>query len=178
MALEVLILAAVVLLLLPTVQAQGPPVDDSKECLAYAYSKSEVHLFLVDDGKALFGNNLTIVHNCDRVSIYFDNEFQASSSSNFTIPIQPGTFDITIQINASNTTFENITVFPDRLDWEYQYQMVLNFEEPYIAISESDFQINYAVGFSIVIVWVLAVYVYWSLINAYVERNFIEEVIQ
>ena len=177
MVLEVLVLAAVVLLL-PTVNAQGPPVDDSKECLAYAYSESDVHAFLVGEGKALFGNNLTIEHNCERVSIYFDDLFQASSSANFSIPIEPGTFHITIETDNSNMTFENITVFPDRLTWEKQYQMVLDFEEPYIAISESNFQINYAVGFSIVIVWVLSVYVYWSLINAYVQRNFIEEVIQ
>lgn len=177
MALEVSLLLAVVLLL-PTVGAQGPPVDEQKGCIAFAYSKSDVHLFLIGEEKAIFGNNLTIEHNCESVSIYFDDLFQARSSSNFTTIIEPGIFDITIETDSFNITYENITVFPDRLTWESEYQMVLDFQEPYIAISESDFQINYAVGFSIVIVWVLSVYVYWSLINAYVERNFIEEVVQ
>ena len=56
--------------------------------------------------------------------------------------------------------------------------MINSPQKQVIELELSETRTNWAVGVGIVIVWVLNVYVYWSLISSYVDRNFIEEVVQ
>ena len=72
--LVVVVLVAVVSLL-PTVSAQGPPVDD-QVVHAYAYT-SENHLFLLGQNTSMFGSTLNIVHNCQDLEIYVDGFFSS-----------------------------------------------------------------------------------------------------
>ena len=177
MGLRVWFLLIVVLLLHPTVKAQDPPVDD--QCLAYAYTESESHYFLLRANSSMFGTTLNVVHNCQEVSIYVDGFFLASSSNDFSTIIEPGLKNITIEADNQTFNYGNVNFYPDRLEWEYQYE--ITFDQPtreMIDLELSYSRANYAVGIGIFMVWVLVTYVYWSLISAYVDRNFIEEVVQ
>jgi hypothetical protein len=165
-------------LLLPVVAAQGPPVDEQEECLAYAYTSSENHLFLLGNNVSMFGSRLIVIHNCDNLEIYLDGFFEMSSGSNMALTIDQGIHNITFQANGFNSTFENVVFYPDRLDWEYQYQIIEQSKPEFIDIEISELRTNWAVGVGIVIVWVLTTYVYWQMISSYVDRNFIEEVVQ
>jgi len=176
MVLRVGFLFALVLLL-PLATAQGPPVDD-EDCLAYAYTQSENHLFLLGENSSMFGQKLMVIHNCDQVDIYLDGFFEASSSENFALQIDGGIHNITISSNAFNATYENVVFYPDRLNWEFEYRAIEEAQPQFIDIEIAALQTNWAVGIGIIIVWVLTTYVYWSLISSYVDRNFIEEVVQ
>ena len=173
----VFVVLVAVVSLLPTVSGQGPPVDD-EGCIAYAYTKSENHLFLLGQNTSMFGSTLNVVHNCEELEIYVDGFFQASSSTDFSIIIEQGIHNITIQSNEFNATFGSVVFYPDRLDWQYEWQVIENAKPEFIDIELAALQTNWAVGISIFIVWVLATYVYWSLISSYVDRNFIQEVVQ
>lgn len=165
------------LLLLPPVSAQDPPVDD--ECLAYAYTNSEQHYFLLRGNSSMFGSTLNIIHDCDQVSIYVDGFFLASSSNDFSTILEPGLHNVTIEADNQTLTYRNVMFYPDRLEWEYEYQITFDQPtKPMIDLELSYSRTNYAVGIGIFMVWVLTTYVYWSLISAYVDRNFIEEVVQ
>jgi len=171
------VILVAVCILLPTVSGQGPPVDENS-CIAYAYTNSENHLFLLGQNTSMFGSTLNIVHNCEELEIYVDGFFQASSSTDFSILIEEGIHNITIQSNEFNQTFGSVMFYPDRLNWEYEWQIIENSKPQFIDIELAALQTNYAVGIGIFIVWVLSTYVYWSLISSYVDRNFIEEVVQ
>lgn len=172
--------------LLPTVSGQDPPVDDDqgqqeedeKSCLFYAYTSSENHRFLLGPNSSMFGERLMIVHNCQEVEIFLDGFFEASSGSNFSITIEPGIHNITILSNSSESKFENVVFYPERLEWEFDYQFIQESKPTFIDLETHKTQANWAVIVGILIVWVLNVYVYWSLISSYVDRNFIEEVVQ
>jgi len=178
MGLRVFLFIALGLFLLPSVNAQGPPSQEDKPCLFYGYSSSMNHYFLVQNNSMLFGNNLTFVHNCEFISITQDGEFIVSSNSSVLLNIEPGTTNLTVETNDRIQYFQ-IEVFPDRLDWELDYEM-LDYEEPseLISLDLSNTRENWAVAFSIVIVWILATSVYWKLIQSYVNKNFIEEVVK
>ena len=94
------------------------------------------------------------------------------------IDIAEGRHNLTISTNEETRNF-TIEIFPDRLEWEGEYTRL--FEIPkteFISIDLSNSRENWASILSIVIVWVLTVYVYWKLIESYVNKNFIEEVIK
>jgi len=178
MGLRVFLFIALGLFLLPSVNAQDPPSQEDKPCLFYGYSSSMNHYFLVQNNSMVFGNNLTFVHNCEFISITQDGEFIVSSNSSVLLNIEPGTTNLTVETNDRIQYFQ-IEVFPDRLDWELDYEM-LDYQEPseLISLDLSNTRENWAVAFSIVIVWLLATSVYWKLIQSYVNKNFIEEVVK
>ena len=158
-----------------TVNAQSPPAE--KECIAYAFTESESHLFLIGKETMLFGSNLTVVHNCAYASIELNGSIMAGSNDSFTIPIEPGLYNITIGLDDNRTLeFDNVRFFPERLNWEFEWLEIQESRPTFIELAKADVQLNWAVSFSIVIVWVLSTYVYWSLINSYTQRTFVEEV--
>ena len=73
-----------------------------------------------------------------------------------------------------------VEVFPDRLEWEGDFLLLNrgNQDTEFISIDLSNSRENWASAFSILIVWVLTTYVYWKLIESYVNKNFIEEVVK
>jgi hypothetical protein len=120
--------------------------------------------------------------NCETIAVDLNETFYAQS--NFTklkISITPGIYNITL--NCDNATFEyyNVYFYPDQLQWIQQYNDLNNFQLPtidMIIIEEAESLANWGSFWSILIVWLLSTYVYWNLINHYVQRNFIEEVIE
>ncbi len=165
------------ILLLPTAYGQEPPVDD-KPCIFYAYTSSEEYNFLIQNNSKAFGNDLNIIHNCDFLQIDIENQFYARSNNSMFLQIPAGILNLTISTNDDIQNY-SIEVFPDRLEWEGEYIRLFDIPETeMISIDLSNNRENWASIFSIVIVWVLTTYVYWKLIESYVNNNFIEEVVQ
>lgn len=179
MVLEFACVMVLALLLLPGTAAQEPPVDDEeKGCIAYAYTESDNHYFLLKDNASMFGNVLRIVHNCDDLRVYSDGFFMASSGQNFTLSLEAGIQNLTFESSNFNESFSNVMFYPDRLNWEYDFIQLQESKPQFIDIELSEIRTNWAVGVGIVVVWVLSTYVYWSLISSYIDRNFVEEVTQ
>tara|TARA_B100000963_G_scaffold41159_1_gene30597 strand:+ start:3291 stop:3890 length:600 start_codon:yes stop_codon:yes gene_type:complete len=167
--------------IIPTAKADPPPLDG--DCQAYAYTESGDHYFLLGNNKTLFGNNLTISHNCDFIEIYYNDEFAASTSNNLLkLPVDMNI--TTVEIKSDNFSYKvnNITILPDRLEWQfefYDWQRGDSYSiEEYITISAATAQKNWASILSIVVVFSLVTQVYWHLINAYIDKNYFEEVVR
>jgi hypothetical protein len=181
---NITILAVVILLsvsIIPTAKAD-PPIQE-KSCLSYGYAESGNHLFLIGENKTIFGNNITFVHNCEFLRILVNGNFTAYSTNNmFNVPIDLGNNKIIIESNESRLIYNNVTVLPDRLTWEFEYydwQSGYDFTiEEYITVSAATAQKNWAAILSIVVVFSLVTQVYWHLINAYIDKNYFEEVVR
>ena len=169
----------VLLLSSPTASAQDPPADSSAEgCLFYAYTISERHYFMLEDNASVFGEEVNLVHNCEEITINLNGEFYLNTQQNATFTIPQGLHNLTVFVENQSIQWNNVAVYHDRLDWEFEWEILNEKPDSFIDAATADVQINWAVSFSIVIVWVLSVYVYWSLINSYTQRNFVEEVVQ
>lgn len=175
------ILAGVLILLSPfsfTAYAE-PPVKN--ECISYAYTESNNHLFLLGTNKSVFGNNMTIQHNCDFIEIFVNGNFTAYTQENIlTIPVNMGLNTIEIYSDNHSNVFENVMIMPDRLSWEFDWQEWQLGEtyspEKFIEVSVATAQANWASILSIVMVFTLVTMVYWHLINSYIDKNYCEEV--
>lgn len=162
-----------VLLLVPQAQAHAAP------CLVYSYSSSGNHLFLMGNNSSMFGDNLTVVSDCDNVSIELNGNFYAYLSRSTTISLTPGLHQFNFTYDNRTVEYQNVMVYPDYLNWEATYQWeVFDVQPDLIERSLLDTRTNWAVFFGIGITWILCVYVYWNLINSFTQRNFIEEVVQ
>ena len=163
------------ILLLPSVSGQDPPLEE-KDCLFYAYSEAGNHYFLIQNNSVVFGEKIEIKHNCEYLQVFSNGEFLAGSSNSFNVQIEIGLNNMSFEYDnrTENYTFE---VIPDRLNWEFEYENLQSQRVEFISIDTANTQEVYASIFSIIIVWVLCVYVYWRLIESYVNKNFIEEVV-
>jgi hypothetical protein len=166
------------ILLLPIVNAQGPPGNEDKPCLFYGYSTSDDYSFLIKNNSKLFGTDLSFFHNCEFLQIDIEGQFYARSNNSMFITIEPGVHNLTIITNENSRDFK-IEIFPDRLEWENDYRLLVQDPETeFISIDISNTREIWASIFSILIVFVLSTYVYWRLIESYVNKNFIEEVVK
>lgn len=178
MALRAFAFITLGLFLLPSVNAQGPPVEEDKPCLFYAYTTSEDYSFLIKNNSKLFGSEMSIIHNCEYLQLDIEGEFYARSNNSMFLQMPQGIHNITISTNEYTQNFK-IEIYPDRLEWENEFLMLYNVEDTeMISIDISNSRENWASIFSIIIVWVLSTYVYWRLIESYVNKNFIEEVVK
>ncbi len=169
------ILSLLVFLLLPSgVAASASP------CIAYAYTESGNHLFLVGENSSNFGNELNVRSNCENLSLYIDGEWVARSSNGNMFYVLNNTLqNITLSTDNGefNETYWNVNFYPDRLDWEGQWFRINDLDIQLIDAAKAEIQENWASFLSVIIAWILSTYVYWNLINAYVQKNFIEEVV-
>ena len=178
MGLRSFLFVALGILLLPSVNGQDPPVDQEKPCIFYAFTSSEEYNFLIQNNSKLFGSEIQIIHNCEYLQVDLEGQFYARSNNSMMIDIGEGFHNMTITTNNQSRDFQ-IEIFPDRLEWEGQYTRLFEIPETeFISIDTSNTRENWASIFSIVIVWVLTTYVYWKLIESYVNKNFIEEVVK
>jgi hypothetical protein len=171
-------LRAIFLLLLVILLPIGTATAAPGFCLAYAYTESGNHSFLIQDNSSNFGDNITIITNCDNLTIELDGEFFARTSKNTTITIEQGLHNISLISNNFSASYSNVLFYPDFLKWESNYRIEMNQDIELINIDLVDSRTNWAVFFGVVVVWILCVYVYWNLINSFIQRNFIEEVTQ
>ena len=63
-------------LFLPTVSADDP----SSSCLAYAYTESETHAFLIQANTSNFGNEINVQTDCEYIELWIDGALVASST--------------------------------------------------------------------------------------------------
>ena len=161
------------------VAADPPPLNEG--CQAIAYTESGDHYFLLGSNKTVFGNNVTITHNCDYLELYYNGNFAAYTENEIVkIPINMTTESISMYSDNFSFEISNITVLPDRLTWQFEYydwqygeRMTL---EEYISLTAAQTKANWASILSIIIVFSLVTFVYWNLINSYIDRNYCEEV--
>lgn len=160
-------------LLLSPIAAASPG-----DCLAYGYTSSGNHQFLIAENTSQFGDNLTIITNCDNLTVEIDGKLLVQTSRNVTVGIDPGLHNVSIWNNDFSSNFSNVMFYPDYLQWELTYQFETNDQKEFVDAALIDAKTNWAVFIGVLIVWVLCVYVYWNLINTFVQKNFIEEVVQ
>jgi len=184
MGLRVVSVVLIGLILLPMSSAQDPPSsstsEDEKDCLFYSYSTSGNHYFLIQNNSSVFGSEIKIIHNCQTVQVKVNGLFYASSNESFFINVDSGIYNITIESEDSSSLYQNVVFYPDALLWESEYAYLINqdYNKEFIDIEISELRQNWAVAFGIIMVWGLSTLVYWKLIQSYVDKNFIEEVVQ
>jgi hypothetical protein len=172
-----------VFLLFPSIShpvSAEPPVEE--DCLFFAYSSSFNHYFLIKSNSLIFGTNITVEHNCDSLLVFNDGRFIAESfnSSTLYFEINQGMQNLTfISNNNLTTTYNNVEFLPNALTWYNdwnEWQMGDYSFDELMEINVAKAQENWASFLTAVIIWILVVYVYWNLINSYVDRNYAEEV--
>ncbi len=169
------IISLLVFLLLPSGAAAS-----ASPCIAYAYTESGSHLFLVGENSSNFGNELNVRSNCENLSLYVNGEFKArSSNGNIFFKLNNSLQNITLSTDNGefNATYSNVNFYPDRLEWEGEWFRFNSLDIVLIDAAKAEIQENWASFLSVIIAWILSTYVYWNLINSYVQKNFIEEVI-
>ena len=158
--------------------AEPPVVQD---CIHYGYSVSNNHYFLIKSDAAVFGSNLTIEHNCNYLLIESDGNFIAESfnGSSLYFQLNPGFYNFTITGDNLTTQYNNVQLYPNALTWFDDYNEWRLSDYTFGELVELNYakaQENWASFLTAVIIWILVVYVYWNLINSYVDRNYCEEV--
>ena len=180
-AVFVCVLFGVCLLLplsLPIASADPP---EQKECLAYAFTTSSNHKFLLESNISAFGNNMTIIHNCEYIEVYTNNTFSAyTENEELNFPLEMGSNNILLVSGNYSKRIDNVFIYPDRLSWEFEWQEWQTGDEyeikDFMSLAEAEAKENWASILSIVMVFSLVTMVYWNLINSYVDRNYCEEV--
>ena len=172
----------VVLSLLPLVQAQSQPPIQQDECLAYAFTRSGQHGFLLENNSIAYGNTVFIRSNCEQLTIFMDGEFYSSHSNQSEIQIYFEGFSLNMTIESGNFTYyaQNVVLFESQFAWSQNY---LEYQEnlpelTFVELGKMVFQENVVSVASIAIVWFLSVNIYWALINHYLDRNLFEEVVE
>ena len=176
MALRAFLFVAL-LSLLGSANAQEPPVEEQKGCLHYAYTSSEDYNFLILNQSKVFGQDIRFIHNCEYLQVNLEGQFYAISNNSMILTFTEGQHNLTVQTNEYVQNY-SVEIYPDRLEWEGQFlRLNLIPDKEFISVDVADSQEVIASIASIIIVWVLCVYVYWRLIESYVNKNFIEEVV-
>lgn len=164
--------------LLPLVQAQPQPLED--DCLAYAFTKSDQHSFLLENYSIAYGDQIFIRTNCDQFTVYFDNVFHSNYTDQKEIMIPYSSNSINLTIESGNYSYfaYKVVRFDNEFSWSSEYVQYIENQPSLIEVGALTFQENVVSVGSIVIVWFLSVNIYWALINHYLDRNLFEEVVE
>lgn len=166
--------------LFPLVQAQQPPPND--DCLAYAYTRSEGHSFLLENNSIVYGNQILIKTNCRSFDVFFDDEYYATYQGVSSASIFYESNNVNLTIVSGNFTYEahNVVIFNNQFTWSNEYQKYIETlpEMTFFEMGELVFKENVVAVSSIIVVWFLSINVYWILINHYLDRRLFEEVVE
>ncbi len=169
------LIALGLLLLIP--QAMADEAPPSQECLAYAYTESESHSFLVRDNSSNFGNVLKVVTDCESIELWVDGERAVfSNKTAFSYQLEQGLYNLSLVADGFEENYSYVSFYPDRLEWRYDWIQLNGGGIEMIEAGKATIQENWASFLSIIITWFLSTYVYWQFVQTYVQRNFIEEV--
>jgi hypothetical protein len=168
--------------LIPLVQAQAQPPLSTNECMAYAYTKSGDHAFLLENNSFAYGTNIFIRTNCEELQLKIDGEPYSlyRNQTQISFSIESPMINMTLESGNFSYYAENVSLFQDRFTWSDNYIQYLD-DQPkltFIEFGKLTFQENVVSVASIVVVWFLSVNIYWSLINHYLDRNLFEEVVE
>lgn len=157
----------------PVAEANQPP-----SCLMYAYTEDAQHFFLIQDDSNLYGNNVIVKHNCQNVRVFVDGEFLRSSSENFSFELTTGKHDLIFETDNYTLNYSNVNFMPSSFNWLEQYQIIQEeLDKNEYTKDEVKTLSNWVSFGSGIIIFMLSVGIYWRLINHYVDRNHIEEVL-
>ena len=165
-----ILLMATVAYLPLSVSAQEPP-----QCIAYGYTVTDNHYFLLQNNSIMYNEVLIIKHNCENVEIYLNDDLIHQTSTNSTLYLPEGINNYTITADNSTYYYENVNIIGGSLGWYDDYLEYTN-NKPTISEFETQLTQNFVAFFTGIIIWILSVNVYWKLINHYVDRNYFEEV--
>ena len=173
------VLAVVVLVFLLLPQYASAEATDSDGChfTAYTYDGFN-HYSLLMNNSTLIGQDFHLDCDCGIVEIYADNLmiYGGDSPAVVTLPLEIST----IKILFENASFEysNVTVFPSANWFEFIQGLDPEIDDP-ITLSASDFEQSkvMTVILSSIILWVIVTTIAWKLVNIYVDRFHIEEVV-
>lgn len=168
--------------LIPLVQAQAQPPLSTNECMAYAYTKSGDHAFLLENNSFAYGTNIFIRTNCEELQLKIDGTPYSTyrNQTQISFSIESPMINMTLESGNFSYYAENVSLFQDRFTWSDNYIQYLD-DQPkltFIEFGKLTFQENVVSVASIVVVWFLSVNIYWSLINHYLDRNLFEEVVE
>jgi len=162
--------------------AAAAPPESSTEgvepCIFYAYTSSGDHHFLAVNNSYVYGDSLTIKHNCNYVKVSNDSGFMANSTKDtFTLPLLYGVHNLTFETNAQSQSIQNLTFIPSRFTWLDEYNLLINQRTPgeWVFIEEVTDRENFAVFVSGVLSLALIFGFYWRVIEHYLDHNRIEE---
>lgn len=157
--------------------AQGPPAEESG-CLAYAFTRSSGHAFLLESNSTVYGSEAFVVHNCGNVTVSINGTFAAQGETGLRVPLPAGMMDFRVESQGLVLIDAySVESRPDRLEWEYEWQVIQENKPISVDPNHVAIQQNWAAGLTALIVWVLSVQVFWHLVNAFVQRNYVEEVL-
>lgn len=174
---RVLTVVGLVFLLLPLLTTVEATDSDGCHFTAYTYDGYN-HYSLLMNNSTLIGQEFHVDSNCGTVEIYAGNLmiYGGDSPAVVTLPLET----VTIKILLENTTFEytNVTVFPSANWFEFIQGLQPEIDDP-ITLSASDFEQSkvLTVIMSSIILWLAVTLVAWKLVNIYVDRFHIEEVV-
>ena len=166
--------------LLAGVQAAAvPPAEGADSpCIMYAYASSGQHHFLASNESIIYGDSLTIVHNCDYVKVSNNSGFMANSTkSTFSLPLSYGIHNFTFENNVYTQSMVNVTFIPTHFSWYEDYMLLVNQRIPgdWVLVDEVTSRENFAVFVSGILSLVLIFAFYWRVIEHYLDHNRIEE---
>jgi hypothetical protein len=177
MKIRVLAVVVLVFLLLPQYASAEATQDESCHFTAYTYDGFN-HYSLLMNNSTLIGQEFHLDCDCGIVEIYADNLmiYGGYSPAIVTLPLETSE----IQLKFENTSFEysNVTVFPSANWFEFIQGLEPGIDDP-ITLSASDFEQSkvMTVIISSIILWVIVTTIAWKLVNIYVDRFHIEEVV-
>ncbi len=168
--------------LIPLVQAQAQPPIRQDECMAYAFTRSGDHGFLLENNSFAYGTTIFIRTNCEELQLKIDGEKYSTYRNQTEIAFNFESPMINMTLESGNFSYyaENVSIFQDRFTWSDNYIQYMD-EKPtmtFIELGALTFQENVVSVASIVMVWFLSVNIYWALINHYLDRNLFEEVVE
>ena len=152
--------------------------EEAPPCVMYAYASSGQHHFLALNESIIYGDSLTIVHNCDYVKVSNDSGFVANSSkSTFNIPLSFGVHNLTLANEAYTQSMGNLTFIPTHFSWYEDYMFLMNerIAGDWVLLEEVTDRENFAVIVSGIMSLVLIFMFYWRVIEHYLDHNRIEE---
>jgi len=178
-----LLFFVLILPLLCGVQAADVPPssgrsEETPPCIMYAYASSGQHHFLALNDSIIYGDSLTVVHNCDYVKVSNNSGFMANSTkSTFSLPLSYGIQNITFENNAYTQSLANVTFIPTHFSWYEDYMFLINERQQgeWVFIEEVTDRENFAVFVSGVLSLALIFGFYWRVIEHYLDHNRIEE---
>ena len=162
----------------PSSGAGDAPSGNPPPCIMYAYASSGQHHFLALNESIIYGDSLTIVHNCDYVKVSNESGFVANSSkSTFDIPLSYGVHNLTLANEAYTQSMGNLTFIPTHFSWYEDYMILINerIVGDWVLLDEVTDRENFAVIVSGVMSLVLIFMFYWRVIEHYLDHNRIEE---
>ena len=103
--------------------------------------------------------------------------FIQSSDSNFSIALELGYHNITLDLGDYQYNYTQVNVIASTFNWYNQYEdYLLTLENKEYTNEEVQILTNWVSIGTGLMIFALSVGVYWRLINHYVDRNHVEEI--